>query len=78
MATVSTRSVVDTIIERRGFYPGDEHLPPCIEIIEYDTKWDTVAWGLLYERDRPDKYRESDTVRNPRTIWKKEAACPTR
>lgn len=74
MATVSTRSIVDTIIARNGFYPGDEHLPSVIEIIEYDTKWDTVAWGLLYEHDRPNKYEATDTVRNPRTIWKKATA----
>lgn len=74
MATVSTRSVVDVIVARDGFYPGDEHLPPVVEIIEYDTKWDTTVWGLLFERDRPNKYEETDTVRKPRTIWRRGAS----
>ena len=57
-----------TVREHNGVYPGDEHLPPIVKIIEYDNAWGGLGYGLVYS-GKPNVYTPSEFVRNPRVWW---------
>lgn len=74
MSTVDDKNFVDNIIKNHGYYNGDNDNslgdnPRCIKIVAYDNAWGGIGYGLIFENENPDKYRASDYVRNPRTIW---------
>lgn len=71
MSTIDTRSIIDTIIAGNGVYPGDEHLPPVVRIVEYQNAWGGICWGTEIERER-GRYRPSQYVINPRVIWERK------
>jgi hypothetical protein len=63
MGTVS-RELAEEIAGNDGRYEDD---PRVTKIVEYDTAWGGVAYGLEYDYD--NRYTESDFVRNPRIFW---------
>ena len=69
MATV-TKDLADLLADNDGYYADD---PRVVKIIEYENGFDgRKAYGLLYPRDHPDRYAESEYVRNPRVYWSRE------
>lgn len=72
MATVDQRSIVDKIIAGNGIYDPEDTIP-CVKIVEYQNIFDgRKAWGLIFAGEDLDRYRETDFVREPRTIWELE------
>lgn len=65
MATVS-KEIADAVIAANGQYKGDE---PVVKVVEYDNAYGGKGYGLVYAHDDPDKYRATEWVRNPKTIW---------
>ena len=73
MATIDSVEIINTIIFRNGYYPGDEN-HRVYQIVEYTNAWGNVTWGVSYFREN-EAYRhryevESEYVRNPKVIWK--------
>jgi hypothetical protein len=67
MATVSSRIIVDQIIEADGQYCGD---PQVVLIVEYNNMFNgDPAWGLVYEDEDLERYHKSPACHNARTIW---------
>ena len=62
MATVS-KKIADDII--KGMYPEDK----AVKIIEYDNAFGGVSYGVVFHKDNPEMYRETDFVINPRLYW---------
>lgn len=70
MATVS-KDLADTMIANNGVYPGDEHLPPCVRIIEYTNSFGSgQSYGLEY-KGQEGKYSASQFVINPKVYWER-------
>jgi len=69
MSTIDHKWIIDLIIEGNGIYPGDEGLPPVVKIVEYTNAWDKQTYGTICEGQPLDLYRETQFVRNPKTIW---------
>jgi hypothetical protein len=68
MATINSPFIVDEIIDGKGMYPGD-HIR-VVKIVEYNNDFNgETAYGLIYEHEDLDRYRESQFIHNPRTIW---------
>lgn len=69
MATISTKSIIDKLIENDGHYEGD---PRAYMIVEYTNSYGNQTWGVTWPNDRnPDKYLvETEFVRNPQIIWR--------
>lgn len=63
MATIDSKEIVDDIIA--GKYPEDG----WVKIVQYNNMFGGVAYGCITVHDDPDKYRASEFVRNPVTIW---------
>jgi len=73
VATVNSYQIVETIMENNGVYPGDEHMPPVVKIVQYENQWNGApAYGLIYAHEDPMRYHESDACINPKTIWVRE------
>ncbi len=71
MGTVS-KSIADKVIQHNGTYPGDEHLPPYVRIVEYTNSFGSgLSYGLEQARDL-GKYSASEFVINPRTYWERK------
>ena len=69
MATVSW-PIVQAVIEGNGYYPGDEHMPPVVKIVQYENQWNgALAYGLIYAHEDPMRYHNSEACHNPQTIW---------
>ena len=67
MATISSRKIVDEIIEADGKYEGD---PQVVLIVEYHNMFNgRLAWGLVYEGEDPMRYHKSEACIDARTIW---------
>lgn len=67
MSTVS-KKIADAIVKGNGFYPGD-HIR-VQKIVEYDNAFGgDPAYGLIYQGQDLDRYRETQFVRNPRVYW---------
>jgi len=67
MATITQKSIVDTIIANNGHYEGD---PQVVKIVRYNNQFDGgVAYGLIYKGDDPDRYHNSPACHNPETIF---------
>lgn len=71
MSTVNDRDFVDKLIARDGWFDED---PRVYQIVEYNTKWGGVAWGITWiKEEEKSKHRyevETDFVRNPKIIWR--------
>ena len=65
MPTVS-KPIADTIKDGNGHYADDSRV---IRIVEYDNQWGGVGYGMIYEGQNPDMYRETEFVRNPRIYF---------
>ena len=73
MATIDSRAMVDEIIAANGSMYEDEE--PVVKIVEYQNCFDgRTAYGLVYESDPIDKYRETEFVRSPKTIFERKAS----
>ena len=66
MATVD-KSTADSIVA--GEFPEAD----VRKIIEYDNAWGGIGYGVIFGEDDPDRYRETEFVRNPRVYWEKSA-----
>jgi len=64
MATVD-KSIADRIVA--GDFPEDD----ARKIIEYDNAFGGVGYGVIFGEEDPDRYRETEFVRNPRVYWEK-------
>lgn len=64
MSTVD-KSIADRIIA--GEFPEDD----ARKIVEYDNAWGGVDYGVIFDEQDPDRYRETEFVRNPRVYWEK-------
>lgn len=64
MATVG-KKLADKLVANDGYYADD---PRVVRIVEYDTAWGGVAYGLEYSHD-VGRYLESAYVLNPRVYW---------
>jgi hypothetical protein len=62
MATVS-KQIADDIAA--GKYSEDG----AVKIIEYDNAFGGVSYGVVFKKDYPDKYAETEFVQNPRLYW---------
>ena len=71
MATINSRAEVNIIIKGNGIYPGDRLR--VIKIVEYTNNWGRQAFGLIYKGEDPDRYRPSEFIKNPKTIWEYHA-----
>jgi len=75
MATIDDKDFIDNIIKNNGYYNGDDDNslgdnPRIIQIIEYTNAWGNRTWAILTLQDViSDRYRASQYVRNPKTIW---------
>lgn len=67
MATVD-KSIADRIIA--GEFPEDD----ARKIIEYDNAWGGIGYGVIFGEEDPDRYRETEFVRNPRVYWERPAS----
>jgi hypothetical protein len=70
MGTVS-KDIADKVIAGNGHYPGDEHLPPYVRIVEYTDQGGKLAYGLENEWNL-GKYSESVWVRDPKAYWERK------
>lgn len=71
MSTISLE-IARTVKAHNGVYPGDEHLPPIVKIVEYDNLWGGQGYGIVYQ-GKPDVYTESEHVINPRVWWERQS-----
>jgi len=63
MSTVD-KDLADRLIAVNGKFESD---PQIHSIVEYDTRWGGVAYGVNYEE--VNKYTPSPYVNNPRVYW---------
>ena len=71
MSTVS-KDIADEVIQHNGTYPGDEHLPPYVRIVEYTNDFNgALAYGLETAQDK-GKYHSSPFCHNPRIYWERK------
>jgi len=75
MATIDSRAAIDNIIAHNGAEYADE--PPVVMIVEYLNGWGKSAWGVVFENEGMwglTRYlEETEYVRNPRVIWRRDA-----
>lgn len=72
MASINSREVVDTIIKHNGMYPGDSIR--VVKIVQYNNAFDgRITYGLTYQGDPLNQYRESPYILNPTTIWEHDS-----
>lgn len=62
MGTVS-KAIADDVVA--GMYEDDYP----VKTIKYTNAWGDEAYGLVCQHDHPDRYAESDYVRNPTVYW---------
>lgn len=71
MGTVALKQA-EILKANNGVFPGDEHLPPVVLIVEYSNAFNGApAYGLVY-KGMQNPYVPSDYVRNPRVWWQRE------
>lgn len=71
MATIDSKRMVDEIIAANGQQYEDEE--PVVKIVEYRNCFDgRTAYGLIFEGEPLDKYRETAFVMEPKTIWERK------
>lgn len=64
MATVD-KDIADRIVA--GEFAEDD----ARKIVEYDNAFGGVSYGVIFGNDDPDRYCETEFVRNPRVYWEK-------
>jgi hypothetical protein len=70
MATITNFDIVQEIMDKEGYYPGDDI--PVVRIVEYSNQFNgDRAWGLIYRGENLDRYHTSPACINPHTIWEK-------
>ena len=71
MATVNSKEIVSAIIEGNGTYPGDEHMPPVVRIVQYNNQFNGgIAYGLIYRGEDLNRYF-GGACHNSKVIWEK-------
>ena len=75
MATIDSRTVIDRIIRKHGREYADG--PDVVKIVEYTTPEGKRTWGVVWANESPqmqDRYEEeTEYVRSPRVIWRRDA-----
>lgn len=66
MASINDRATVDQLIANNGQYEDDS---PVDMIVEYTNAWGGTTYGLVYPQDNPNRYAETEFVRNPKVIF---------
>ena len=70
MATIDSKEVVDEIIAGDGYYLADlSDDSRVVKIVRYTNAWGGISFGLIWEGQPLDLYRETQFVRNPTTLW---------
>lgn len=69
MATIDNEDIIKEIIANNGHYYDD---PIVIKIVQYTNRWGGRTHGVVYERDDPNRYRESEFVINPKVIFERK------
>ena len=65
MATIN-KDLAEKIIAQDGYFEND---PRVLKVVEYDNMWGGKSYGIIYPEDSPDRYEETQYVRNPKTLW---------
>lgn len=67
MSTVS-KAIADEVIAGNGMYPGDRIR--VVKVVKYKNAFDgSPAYGLIYEAQPLDMYKESTWIIGPVVIW---------
>lgn len=73
MATISSKHIIENLIESNGYCEGD---PRVALIVEYENGWGHTTWGVTWITEPIERQRRylisSEYVNNPRVIWKAE------
>lgn len=78
MATFTIREIVEDLMDHGGRMADQQEDAPdnprAYKIVEYESGLGgNICWGVVFEGEHPsyqDRYnRETDAIRNPRTIW---------
>lgn len=75
MGTFNDKTLIDQMIKNNGWVDscmtdrGAPDNPPALKIVEYTNAWGGVCYGVCFPGDDLDRYRASQYVRNPKTIW---------
>jgi hypothetical protein len=88
MATIDSKEFIDNIIRNNGFHvrnsefpDGDNEEAPdnprCVKIVEYTNFEGITTWGVMFQGDNLNKYKASNYVTNPRTIWEYNKSNPS-
>jgi hypothetical protein len=71
MATIDSKSLIDTLIANKGYYEDD---PRVYQIVEYTNAYGNKTWGVTWcteDVERRQRYLvESQFVQNPKIIWR--------
>jgi len=71
MATITSKNIIDDLIEHDGYYEGD---PRVYMIVEYTNYYGGTTWGVTWineNKERRNRYLvESQYIINPKVIWK--------
>lgn len=67
MSTIDSRSIIRTMLENNGFYPGD---PQCNAIYQYENNWGKTTWAVYWTGMYCD-ITESPHVHNPVLLFDK-------
>ena len=71
MPTVS-KEIADEIVKHNGVYPGDEHLPPYVRIVEYTNSFGSGKSYGLEQQGREGYYAASQYVIDPKVYWERK------
>ena len=72
MATIDSKKMIDELITKNGYYEDD---PQVHMIVEYTNAFGNITWGVTWSNEGPEariRYLyETEYVRNPRVIWRR-------
>lgn len=85
MATFNDKTFVDQIIAGDGWSTLPTHIGfdpknpktwygddfPVVKVVEYTNAWGNRVWGCVFYGNDLNQYRESEYVRDPKTIWER-------
>lgn len=71
MATIDSKSTIDEIIAKDGYYEGD---PRVALIVEYTTPEGRTTWGVTWANESPAMQAryldETEFVQSPSVVWR--------
>jgi hypothetical protein len=79
VATITSKTIIEGIIEGNGVYPGDEGISsgPVVRIVRYTDGGGTQVFGIVYAIEADMhlfKYdNETNYIHSPQVIWQHPA-----